>query len=329
MAKSVTGIAIGNDNLCMAVCDNGTVQKVVIEPLPEGLKADGRLVSIDAAADFIKQVAREFGGVSKRAALVLSGAESLTRCLNLPAMTERELSLNLPYEFRDYISQGKDRYYYDYALLRMQTDADGTPETMDIMASAVSKQVIEDYAAMMRRAGMKLVAALPTSAALQNVVSGNPAATHCCIIDFAYQTTNLHFFKDGMYDIGRVVETGAIDIDRAIAGSYNVDDHVAQTYRLTNYEDSLRCQAAADVYERIAVEVQRALNFYEFNNPDVAVEHVYFCGSGQGNEAMVAAVEGYVDRTFESISGLIDAHGELASLAVECPAAVGATIGVR
>ena len=128
MGKTYTGVDIGDSSIKLAVSDGQSVSKVAIEMLPEGLVADGRIVSHDAMADFIKSVVRSIGGVSKDVAFVVPGYDSLFRRLSLPAMTEKELRLNLPYEFRDYISQGKDRYVYDYAMLGMRNDADGQPE---------------------------------------------------------------------------------------------------------------------------------------------------------------------------------------------------------
>ncbi|MFR1638107.1 MAG: type IV pilus biogenesis protein PilM [Eggerthellaceae bacterium] len=128
MGKTYTGVDIGDSSIKLAVSDGQSVSKVAIEMLPEGLVADGRIVSHDAMADFIKSVVRSIGGVSKDVAFVVPGSDSLFRRLSLPAMTEKELRLNLPYEFRDYISQGKDRYVYDYAMLGMRNDAATSPK---------------------------------------------------------------------------------------------------------------------------------------------------------------------------------------------------------
>ncbi|MDU1881452.1 MAG: pilus assembly protein PilM, partial [Eggerthella sp.] len=95
MGKTYTGVDIGDSSIKLAVSDGQSVSKVAIEMLPEGLVADGRIVSHDAMADFIKSVVRSIGGVSKDVAFVVPGYDSLFRRLSLPAMTEKELRLNL------------------------------------------------------------------------------------------------------------------------------------------------------------------------------------------------------------------------------------------
>lgn len=100
MGKTCTGVDIGESSIKLAVCEGDAVKKVVVDSLPEGLVVDGRIVSRDAMADFIKSLAKSAGGISKDVALVLPAADNLVRRLTLPAMTEKELKLNLPYEFQ-------------------------------------------------------------------------------------------------------------------------------------------------------------------------------------------------------------------------------------
>lgn len=329
MGKAYTGVDIGIDSLKLAVCDGNAIRTVAVERLPEGMMADGRPVSLDAMADFIKSTARASGGIAKDAAFVLPESDSLVRRISIPAMTVKELELNLPYEFRDYIAQGKDRYAYDYAVLGTQVDAEGNPDTLSLLAAAASKDVVAGYAEMFRRAGMKMRSALPVQAAFQNLVGGNPLAlANCCVIDFAHASTKLHFFANGAYDATRTIEIGGTDIDRAIAGERGVDEHVANGYKLANYEDVLAGHAVASVCESIAVEIGRALNFYGFNNPDVAIEAAY-CGGGSSLvPQLMSAVAAQTDIELRSVADIMPpAHGT--DLRALCPAAVGATLGAR
>lgn len=327
MGKTYTGVDIGDSSIKLAVCDGDTVTKVVIEALPDGLVVDGRVVSHDAMADFIKSVVRNTGGVPKDVAFVVPAVDSLFRRLLLPAMTEKELRLNLPYEFRDYISQGKDRYIYDYSMLGMENDPDGQPESMHLLAVAALKQSIADYTEMFHRAGLKLKVALPEQAAYQNLVGGNARAlANCCVIDFSHHVTKLHFFLDGAYDVARTIEIGGIDIDRAIAQAFDVDEHVANQYKRSDYEESQRCAPASAVYQSIAVEIGRALNFYGFNNPNTTIEVAYCCGGGSLLKPLVEEVAAHADIRVASIADMLPPSRVPVEEAVRCPVAIGATM---
>lgn len=330
MGKTYTGVDIGNASVKLAVCDDDVIKNIVVEALPEGLMAEGRLISFDAMADFIKGLVKRTGGIAKDAALVLSSTDCLVRRLSVPAMTEKELELNLPYEFRDYIAQGKDRYYYDYAVLATHLDPEGVPEGMDLLAAATTKQTVDDYLEMFRRAGMRLRIAMPAAAAFQNLVGGNPRAlANCCVIDFAHSGTKLHFFADGAYDVTRVIDIGGADIDRAIAAERGVDVHVANGYKLSDYDGVQQGAAAFDVYESIAVEIGRALNFYGFNNPDTNVEMAYCCGGGSSLQPLVNAVASHIDIDLRSISDIMPEASGDNDLRAQCPGAVGATMKAR
>lgn len=331
MGKTYTGIDIGDSSIKCAVCKDGVVQNIVTEELPDGLIADGRIVSRDAMADLLKSIKRKGGGISKDVAIVLPERESLVRRLSLPAMTEKELELNLPYEFRDYISQGKDRYLYDYAVLSMTNDIDGNPETMELLAVACPKQVIDDYMEMARRAGMHLRVALPEQAALQNLIGGNPCAlADCCVIDFSYSSTKLHFFLQGAYDVARTIETGGMHIDRAIAEAFGVDNHIADAYKVSDFEGCQNSEAAKNVYELIAVEINRALNFYSFNNPNSSIEVAYCCGGGSLLQPLMSAVSSHTGVQIRFISDIMPPmQGGAIDLRLLCPTAVGAAMGAR
>lgn len=327
MGKAYTGIDIGGSSIKLAVCKDGVVSQIVTEALPQGVAAEGAVVSREAMADFIKDLVRRTGGIAKDVALVLPSADCLVRTITLPAMTKKELALNLPYEFRDYIATCADRYLYDYAVLGTKNTLMGEPESMDLLVVACPKQAIEDYTHMMRRAGLRLRVALPEQAAMQNLVSDEfGAAADCCILDLTHLSTKLHFFAGGRYDIMRTIDLGGIDIDRAIAQERGIDEHIAATHRQSNFEDAQHCASAVAVYESIATEVGRALNFYAFNNPQTAIETVYCCGGGTRIAPLMETLKTQVNAELLPISAIMAQAGANAGEAVLCPAAVGATM---
>ncbi|MEG0757009.1 MAG: pilus assembly protein PilM [Raoultibacter sp.] len=329
MGKTYTGIEINLGTLKMVQCDGNSIKSIFLEPLSDGLMSDGRITSYEAMGDLIKATARRHGGQAKQVAFVIPYADGLTRRIQMPAMSAHDLEINLPYEFRDYITQGKDKYCYDYALLETQMLPDGTPESFDLLAVAVEKQTIEDYERMFSRAGFKLAKAMPTSAALQNLIRNNQnAQANCCIIDYSSETTALHFFTNAAYDVTRTIEIGMVDVDNALADAYGVDAHMANSYRTTNYQDSQTCEAARSVYASIAVEVGRALNFYSFNNPSTSIDTSYYCGIGSTVDPLIKTVSSHVEVRHRSISEImLPANDEFALLRSQCPAAVGATMG--
>ena len=158
MAKQCVGIDIGSEHAKLAVFDGQRVTQAVLCEIPDGLVRDGRITSFEAMSDVIKAAVKENKISVKDCAIALHPADVLMRRVTMPAMTVSQLELNLPYEFRDYIAEGKGRYNFDYAVLNMSCDESGTPREMDLLAAAAEKETVESYSSMLRRAGLRVEA---------------------------------------------------------------------------------------------------------------------------------------------------------------------------
>ena len=387
--KAYTGIELGMHSIKLAVCDGARVSKVMVERVPDGLMSDGRPTSLDALADFIKRVVAANGGASKNGVLVLPRSLAVTRRLTFPMMTVDEVKLNLPYEFRDYISDGKERFVYDYAVLATRADlpereepspevpegmpaggsfgaraaaqadsasgfapvkpvaapqpasaaksgardADRPAGTLELLATAARKEVIEDYAECLRRAGMRLVSAMPCTAALQNLMfyRGVDARADetCCIVSFGFASTDLYFFNGGLFDVVRSIDLGGRDINLALGEDLDMDEHLADSAK-ADFPDRLAAsRRVQEVCERIAVEIGRAINFYGFNNPNTQLTALYGSGGEYLTTPLLDAVAGHTDIPLLDIETLYPSvDPAFAAAARLCPAAVGATLTV-
>ena len=79
-----------------------------------------------------------------------------------------------------------------------------------------------------------------------------------------------------------------------ISEHYNVDVHVATTYRESNYEDCLSLPRCRDLYSAIAVEVLKAVNFQKFSSGGKEPKHIHCCGGGVLNPELLEAISSAV-----------------------------------
>lgn len=91
LMKKIVGIDIGGSSVKLAYFAGSTLKKAAMAPLPDNMVADGRILSMDAMADFLRQAARDNGIPLTNAAVVLPSTEVFTRELTMPAMTEQQL----------------------------------------------------------------------------------------------------------------------------------------------------------------------------------------------------------------------------------------------
>ena len=128
----------------LAVVKEGRVQKLCVSVLPDHLVRDGRITSLDALAEELHAVLRQERITAKKCALVLSPETAFVRRITVPRMTAEQLSVNLPYEFHDYIQKDKELYFYDYAVVGTTEGGEGESGTLELLAAAAPKEVISD-----------------------------------------------------------------------------------------------------------------------------------------------------------------------------------------
>lgn len=161
----IVGFEIGDHSVKLVYFAGNELKKSVCAELPDAMVSHGRILSMDAMADFLRDTARANGIPRAGAAVSLSLADAYTRDVTMPAMTEQQLAYNLPFEFHDFLTEEKSKYFFDYSVREVRRDPDGYPLEMDLFACAMLKERVEAYRAMFRRAGFKLKVLAPLECA--------------------------------------------------------------------------------------------------------------------------------------------------------------------
>ena len=325
MAKTYLGIDIGYDSLKLALVSKGIVRKTAVVPMPQNLIREGRVVSTETMGELIRRTMKEHGLRCSNAALALANETVFIRGVTMPVMTVDQLNYNLPFEFRDYITDELKDYYYDYAVVsitdpeaeKSAEDGDSPPSSdssegavMELMAVAAPKSLVEESRLMLHRAGLKLVKAAPTVCAFQALIRANTpkdqeAQQEYCILDLGYQSIRMYMFRGDRHMVTRVLELGMNSLDQGIAEAYSVDIHLAHTYLLTNYEDCQSKEYCMNAYGTITVELMRALNFYRFSNPDSHLDDIWICGGGACIKPLQQSIAETLDLKIHTASELI------------------------
>lgn len=314
MIKTYLGIEIGNLVIKFAVCTEDTIKEFVVEQLPDNLVRDGNIVSWEVMADFIKEKLKSHRIGCKNVAMVLPESTTYVRRFLMPYMTVDQLRINLPYEFRDFITEEKDKYLYDYAIMdRVEEEHSGQiSKNMDMMAVAVSKETIEKYKNMLKQSGLKLRVAAPESCAYQNIIrkhiklSSSKEALDYAILDIGHNTVNLRIFTEGKYETGREIEPGIKEITHVISDELSVDEHIAEMYKVSNQNNILYAEKCMSVYSEIALEVRRVINFFTYNYPNNTLDTLYVCGGGAKIEPLMETLRSAIDFKVKGLHELFD-----------------------
>ncbi len=326
MAKTILGIDIGYDNLKLALVKDGRVKKHAIVPMPKNLLRAGRVVSPESMGELIRSSMKEHGIRCGRAALVLPNEAVFVRNASMPLMSVDQLQYNLPFEFRDYITDELKNYVFDYAMLstpeELRSAAGSSSDrsvgsSMELMAVAAPISLMEESESFLRKAGLKLVKAAPTvscyQALLRRRLASPKAPEEYCILDLGYQAIRMYMFRGDRHIATRELEIGMSSLIVAIADAAGVDEHLAHTYLLENFEDWQNRDVCRSSYETIAIELMRALNFFRFSNPDSHLEDLYLAGGGAMIRPLRESIANTVGMKIHSSRELVPHGAEVAA----------------
>lgn len=322
MAKMI-GIEIGSDTLKMAVCAGGVVKKVAVARMPEDLVIEGRMTSTTAMVEFLKTTMKENRISGGACALVVPSQHLISHRFTMPAVSDEELRLNLPYEMRDFVGKESDQYFYDYII------TDNKDNVLSIYAAAVRKDVIEEFYTTFKKAGLTLKIAVPQEIAWMNLIAlGNSLPKKLCIVDIGYAYTRVNIFENGCFVMGKTIERGGALIDQTISASLDMDKYEARVKKEANDDKILSESFCQDAYQDLTIEIMKVLNFYAYSDSEseTALEHLYYSGGTSQIEPLRTALLKNTDLTQHHIYQLVNMGENVSDMALFCALAAGAAM---
>ena len=315
MTKTCLGIDIGREQMKLVLMRGERIQKVAVVQMPDGLYRDGRIVSVESAGELIRQTMKEHGIRCRDAAIIIPNAAGYLRNVTMPKMTPEQLMYNLPYEFRDYISDELKKYAFDYIK------HDDNEEQNELLAMAVPLTTLEDLRLTVRKAGLRLALAAPEVSAcealLYHYLEEHPEADRnqeYGILDLGSNSCRLLIFKGYRHQVTRIVEQGMDRVEELLADHYNIDIHLAHVWMISNHEDCMNSEVCQEAFAQISVEIMRALNFYRFSNPDSHLDNIWICGGSTVSQIMKERLRENVEINLrdaaELLEGLTDGSQE-------------------
>ena len=320
--KTILGVDIGHDRLKLALVRGTRVLKTASEEMPENLLKEGRISSRETMGELIHNTMRKNGIRAGHAAFVLPNETVFVKSVEMPMMTIDQLLYNLPFEFNDYITGELKEYIFDYAVTSEPDDgktaeapaeggeAEPQNETLELMAVGAQRAILEDVQATLRKAGLKLVRTAPAISAYIELIraqreSLKQVGDEYGILDLAYSSIRLYMFKGDRHIATRALEMGLSNLDGVIADALSVENHLAHTYLMSNFDNCQDREACHTAYENIAVELMRALNFYRFSNPNSNLGDIWVCGGGALIQPLVETIGSMLGVTLHSADELV------------------------
>ena len=219
--------------------------------LPEGVVKSTGITDIDTLLKNLIKIPVKFDLKNPQVAFSVSGpTNSAIRILELPYIDADEIELNLPMELDKYIPFSVKEVFYDYQIIEKSKN------TSKVIVAVALKELVNDYANILEKAGMTPVVADINCLALYNVYEVNyQESSVSAIVNIAENVINCNIVK-GKQPLYM----------RDSVNTYNIPIENATEEEIRNYADE------------VAAELYRQLEYFKTINPENPVVKVYITG---------------------------------------------------
>ncbi len=235
----------------IAFDSNAVVNGVIIKP---------ELIAHAAVKLFSKELVGEI--TTNRVAVSLPAYRALTRAVQMPKMTRKDLDEAVRTEASQYMTN-PDTLYLDYSILR--EDKDG----IEVFIVGMPKEVVDSYLLLSRMMGLEAVLFDTTIGASAHLFASDKQRSDIpsVLVDVGSATTDITVFNRGLVVTGTVA-SGGDDITVAIARGLHVTPSEAlmlkSEYGLLKSVFQDQIVSAVDTPLALLLkEIRRTIRYYE------------------------------------------------------------------
>lgn len=246
------------------------------------LIVEGSIIDAIRVTESLRELVRKTKIKAKDAVISIAGHSSvIIKRISLPEMTEEELSESIKFEAEQYVPFDIEDVNLDFQILGPKEE----PGQMDVILVAVKKDVINDYVAVVKEAGLNTAIVDVDAFALENMYGINyeiEAEKNIGLVNIGASTINMNILKGGVSVFTRDSSAGGNVQTDALQKEFGVSFEEAE--RLKRGEpvekvrpedaNSLIINASGDIFS----EVSRSLDYFRSSTLQAEVHEVILSG---------------------------------------------------
>ncbi|HLA04282.1 MAG TPA: type IV pilus assembly protein PilM [Patescibacteria group bacterium] len=258
-------------------------------------------VDLKKLADSIKKCVDEAKIGSNKCAVSLLESQVVTRLIELPPLTDKELSAAINWEAEQYIPLPIKDVNLQYKVVS-RPESSGR-DKMQVLLVAAPLRVINKYLNVAKEAGLTATFLESESFALSRALT-KPQDPVTIIISMGAVSTELVITYMGSVLFSRSVATGGINLTRAIMAEFNLPQDQAEQYKLAYgiLEDKLSGKVAAvlkPILDVLVSEILKATEFAHSILKDSETKRSVVCG---GSSFLPGIIQFLAERTSLEVS---------------------------
>lgn len=300
--RNALGLDIGSSSIKLVHLKENKkgihLESFAMAPLPTEAIVDGALMNANAVIETIRSLVEAQKLRLTEVAISVSGHPVIIKKISLPAMTPDELDESIKWEAEQYIPFDVNDVYLDYQILQSRPEQG----QMDVLLVAAKRDVVDEYAGLVRDAGLNPVIVDVDALTIQNTFEvnyGYPPGESVVLIDVGASTININIISNGVTTFTRDISMGGNQYTEEIQKQLNVSYDEAEAYKLGGEQgvdaDSVVPQEVERVMkavsESMASEIHRSLDFYLATSSEGRVSRVYLSGGTAKVPSLARIVE--------------------------------------
>jgi type IV pilus assembly protein PilM len=253
-----------------------------LHPLPPELIVDGSIIDSLRLVDSIKEMIRKTGIKTKDAVISISGHSSaIIKRISLPEMSEEELSESIKFEAEQYVPFDIEDVNLDFQIIGPKEE----PGQMDVILVAVKKEIINEYIAVVKEAGLNPIIVDIDSFALENMYGINyeiEPEKNIALLNIGASTINMSILKGGISVFTRDSSLGGNLHVEALQREFNISYESAERLKKGESVENISPDDAAAVIEsaseEILSEIIRSFDYYRSTTVHEDIAEVILSG---------------------------------------------------
>lgn len=264
--------------------DSYRVERYAIEPLPRDAVVDGNINNLEAVTESVKRAYKRLGTRTKHVAMAVpSGAVISKKIIVQAGLRETELEVQVETEANQYIPFALEEVNLDFQVIG---PAPSGPEEQEVLIAATRKEKVEDRVAVAESAGLKPlvmdVESYAQQSALSLVVQQLPKGgkeQNIAVVDVGATLMNVSVLRNEQSVYTREQAFGGSQLTQDIVSRYGMSAEEAENAKRSGgLPDDYETEVLRPFMENLAVEVQRALQFFFTSTQYNSVDHILLAG---------------------------------------------------
>lgn len=300
--RNALGLDIGSSSIKLVQLKESkkgiSLASFSMAPLPSEAIVDGALMNSTAVVDTIQGMISNQKLKNRQVAISISGHSVIIKKISLPAMTPEELDESIKWEAEQYIPFDVNDVHIDYQILQTRPEQG----QMDVLLVAAKKEIVDEYAGVVREAGLEPVCVGIDCLTIQQCFElnyGYPPGETIVLIDVGAATININVVANGITTFTRDIAMGGNQFTEEIQKQLNVSYDEAEAYKQGGERgvdaDSVVPQEVervmGSVSESMASEIHRSLDFYMATSSEGRVSRIYLSGGTAKVPALARTLE--------------------------------------